>query len=154
MSHWNMGRASRSRRYRVIAAGRSSDSSTARRRTDRIPLDGRVIVKSGSTQLRGIAGNISTGGAFVETEQPPAVGTEVTLLVQLDPRMSLHITGVVRWHEVDCHLCPVGFGVQFINIGDGFRAWLSRLVEGTYRFDHDRSAEGPLSGLKTTSTGT
>ncbi|MDG1480950.1 MAG: PilZ domain-containing protein [Myxococcota bacterium] len=141
MYHWNNARASRSRPHRIIAADRSWGSSTARRGTDRVPFDGRIIVKSGSTQLHGIAGNISPGGAFVRTEKPPPVGMEVTLLVRLDRRMSLHITGIVRWHELDSHLYPIGFGVQFINIGDGFRDWINRLVESTREFDHGEAAD-------------
>jgi uncharacterized protein (TIGR02266 family) len=152
MYNWNKPRALHSSPHHFGAADRSWGSSTSRRGTARVSFDGRIIVQFANTQLRGTAGNISPGGAFVRTEKPPAVGQKVTLLVRLDQRMSLHITGIVRWHELDSHLYPIGFGVQFINIGDAFRDWINRLVDATCVSDDGEAAEDFFSGLGATGT--
>jgi len=81
------------------------------RRTPRAPIDLLVefAPKSQNTERRGgQAKDISLGGMFVETADPPAFGTEVIVELTLPGQAaSFILPGVVRWTH------PEGMGVQF-----------------------------------------
>ena len=68
--------------------------------------------KGGNERVRGRATNISLGGMFVETDQPLAFSTEVTVYMTLPAsKTMMAIPAVVRWIRDD------GMGVQFGLIG-------------------------------------
>ena len=81
------------------------------RRTPRAPIDLLVefAPKSLTSDRRGgRAKDISIGGMFVETSEPPAFGAEVVVEFTLPgQRASFVLPGVVRWTDRD------GMGVQF-----------------------------------------
>ncbi len=81
------------------------------RRTPRAPIDLLVefAPKSQETDRRGgRAKDISLGGMFVETSDPPAFGTEVIVELTLPGQAaSFILLGVVRWTH------PDGMGIQF-----------------------------------------
>jgi len=81
------------------------------RRTPRAPIDLPVafVSKAQETDRRGgRAKDISLGGMFVETVDPPSFGAEVVIELTLPgQRSAFAIPGVVRWTH------PDGMGVQF-----------------------------------------
>jgi uncharacterized protein (TIGR02266 family) len=154
MFRWTPSSSARHRPYRTSAAGSDWGSATARRGTDRIPFEGRIVVMSQGQRVRASAGNISPGGAFVQTEDPPAVGTEVTLLIQLDNQLSLHISGVIRWHELDTWLNPIGCGLQFTNVSETMRDSINRMVSATRDVADDEAAEEFFVETPMAATGT
>ncbi|WP_394825831.1 PilZ domain-containing protein [Pendulispora albinea] len=81
------------------------------RRTPRAPIDLLVefAPKSETTDRRGgRAKDISIGGMFVETPDPPGFGAEVLIELTLPgERSAFVLPGVVRWTDRD------GMGVQF-----------------------------------------
>ena len=66
------------------------------------------VLYSDGTVMRGIAKNISLGGAYVEVDAPAPFGASVVLVVSL-PGLAerVQIESVVRWNT------PYGMGVQF-----------------------------------------
>ena len=72
--------------------------------------------------LDGVAVDLSLGGAFVECSEPPAFGTELTIVGDFPGANGLRIPSVVRWAK------PGGFGVQFGLLGAQVTHTLSRLV--------------------------
>lgn len=60
----------------------------------------------------GSARDISLGGMFVESQEVPAFGAELTIVVRLPGTSAdARLPGVVRWTEAS------GFGVQFGLLG-------------------------------------
>jgi len=107
------------------------DAASERRGSERVPFEGRIIVMAEGRRFPGSAGNISSGGTFIRTEDPPAVGEQTTLLLQVDRKLSLHIRGIVRWHELDAHHLPVGFGLQFTDVTQSIQETIDMLVDHT-----------------------
>lgn len=106
-------------------------AASERRESGRVPFEGRIVVMAEGRRFPGSAANISAGGTFIRTEDPPAVGEQTTLLLQIDRKLSLHIRGIVRWHELDAHHLPVGFGLQFINVTQSIQETIDQLVDHT-----------------------
>ena len=72
-----------------------------------------------------VAEDLSTGGVFVLSEAPPAVGTR--LAVELDLASTwqpLIIVGEVRWHRDE----PRGFGVAFVELTSAAHVALGQLL--------------------------
>jgi hypothetical protein len=66
----------------------------------------------GGPRVEGVCHDISLGGMFIETSQPPAFGAAVTLYVSFaDQDQPSEIGGTVRWTK------PGGMGVQFGTMG-------------------------------------
>jgi uncharacterized protein (TIGR02266 family) len=84
------------------------------RRHQRAALDVSVefVGKGADTRLRGQAKDISLGGMFIETSQPLAFGSDLTVHMTLPgQKQSFMLPGVVRWNRNG------GMGVQFGLIG-------------------------------------
>lgn len=107
------------------------EDDAERRGSERVPFEGRIIVMAEGRRFPGSAGNISSGGTFIRTENPPAVGEQTTLLIQVDRKLTLHIRGIVRWHELDAHHLPIGFGLQFVNVTQSIQETIDELVDYT-----------------------
>jgi hypothetical protein len=75
----------------------------------------------------GVLVDVSMGGAFVRSENPPAFGTTVTIVGDLPGASGARLPAVVRWSK------PDGFGVQFGLLGARETHALNNLV-------HTRSA--------------
>jgi Tfp pilus assembly protein PilZ len=119
------------------------EDDAERRGSERVPFEGRIIVMAEGRRFSGSAGNISSGGTFIRSENPPAVGEQTTLLVQVDRKLTLHIRGIVRWHELDAHHLPIGFGLQFVNVTQSIQETIDELVDYTLGMLSDVSESWP-----------
>jgi type IV pilus assembly protein PilZ len=84
------------------------------RRHNRAPLDVSVEFVSKGSDARGVgrAKDISLGGMYIETTEPLAFSSELTVYVTLPGQKGpFALPGVVRWTRGD------GMGVQFGLIG-------------------------------------
>jgi type IV pilus assembly protein PilZ len=84
------------------------------RRHQRAPLDVSVefVGKGSEARLRGRARDISVGGMFIETTEPLAFASELTVHITLPAqKQSFMLPGVVRWAR------DGGMGVQFGLVG-------------------------------------
>ncbi|HWL85447.1 MAG TPA: PilZ domain-containing protein [Polyangiaceae bacterium] len=99
------------------------------RRTPRAPID--LLVEfapkaAGSDRRGGRAKDISLGGMFVETADPPEFGAEVVIEVTLPgQRTAFVLPGVVRWTH------PDGMGVQFRTLSARETFAITEIVRAT-----------------------
>lgn len=87
----------------------------------------------------GVTCEIGGGGIFIETTDPPQVGTVLALELALpdDPTHPISAQGQVAWVRPveERHVLYPGMGVQFIEISDEGRA---RIVNMVKSIDHSR----------------
>ena len=150
MYRWN----DTSRRRPHRRTGSTWGSANAKRATDRIPFSGSVVLVCEGERIRTSAGNISVGGAFVRTDRPPSVGEMVTLLIEIDSALSLHVSGIVRWQELDTELNPIGCGLEFTNISEALRDSIQDLVSTSRERADDAAAATFFAEMKLEGTGT
>lgn len=83
-----------------------------KRRHPRVPVN--LPISWEGPELRATSGilvDVSMGGAFLSTENPPAFGVEVIIVGDLPGAPGARLPAVVRWSK------PGGFGVQFGLLG-------------------------------------
>jgi uncharacterized protein (TIGR02266 family) len=82
---------------------------------NRVPLSVEVSLESEHNFYAGITNNISEGGIFVGTPNPPAVGTQISLELTVEGR-SFSLSGIVCWLR-NRHLAtedaPEGCGIRW-----------------------------------------
>ena len=115
----------------VLKSSDSEDETgeVERRRSNRIELIVRVDYKTVDELFSEFARNINEGGLFVETDQPPEVGSSVALQFQIpgsdDP---IQVMGrVVRLTEGGPGEEP-GMGIEFENLDGQSRDLINGLV--------------------------
>ena len=86
-----------------------------RRAHARMAVEVEVTFESAIQLYTGLSGDISRGGVFIPTYQPPPIGEEVTLEVSL-PNGRVDATGVVRWRREASEHAPPGIGIEFVNV--------------------------------------
>ena len=100
--------------------------------SDRAALEVEVSMNSEHNFYTGITRDISAGGVFVATYDPPPPGTVIELALSLPgvPER-FRITGVVRWTRelrASCDGCPPGSGIEWFNISEGALLAIERFV--------------------------
>ena len=95
----------------------------------RVPFVGSVLIKQGMHTVRATSGDISEGGAFIRTTNPPGVGCQVMLTIRMSECLSLVTTAQVRWLGIDDHYHPTGCGVSFEPLSDDTRAAVRRVLD-------------------------
>lgn len=90
----------------------------AMKATDRHFVDDVVCALEGATELMRVA-NLSVGGLFAATKNPPALGALVTIELRL-PRHDCWLVGRVSWineptRPINPSL-PEGFGMMFTRV--------------------------------------
>jgi len=99
--------------------GDDEPTGSNRRAYTRIPYPVPVSLMSHNNLWAGVSNDISEGGVFIVTRQPPDVGTMVEMDLTLDGGGELiHLMGIVRWQRlagpgIDG---PAGVGIQFIDL--------------------------------------
>lgn len=106
----------------------------------RAELNSPICVKTGEAPIRGRLGNISRGGLFIETENPPEVDTELSLNFQLpEETEALASTGQVVWRRViDRAGVPPGVGVRFLALASHAAERLDRFVYERAPVTHEK----------------
>jgi type IV pilus assembly protein PilZ len=102
---------------------------TERRRSDRVDLVVRVDYKTVDELFSEFARNINEGGLFIETETPPAIGSEVALQFNIPGSDApLQVMGrVVRKSPGDLGE-PPGMGIEFENLDNQSQNLIDELV--------------------------
>jgi uncharacterized protein (TIGR02266 family) len=89
---------------------------------NRVPLEVEVSMVSESNFWTGLTDNISKGGVFVATHQPPPVGSEVEIELKLPTSAtSFVVRAVVRWVRTFAQCSdgfPPGCGLQFQSLSE------------------------------------
>lgn len=104
--------------YKVVREARFMGDE--KRIAQRIDYESAIDLKSDDKFFTGFVRNISDGGLFVQTSEPPAVGTRLWIKFSL-PTMTeaVHIETEVCWvrgfQAMHADIAP-GMGLKFINL--------------------------------------
>ena len=97
-----------------------------RRKHQRAEVDVAIRVKSGSVEdfVERYIRDISTGGVFIEHEEPMKVGTTLSFELQIEEDAPLISgRGKVAWRRVEgTESRPPGMGVEFVALSPESRA--------------------------------
>ncbi|MDQ3038126.1 MAG: PilZ domain-containing protein [Myxococcota bacterium] len=107
----------------MIAAPRGSGSE--RRSSPRVRIEAEVGGHSGSHFFSGRAGDVSSGGLFVATSDPLAIGTELTLGLVLADGDHVVVDGIVSWVRGP-HAGLEGMGIRFAELAPDVRDAIAR----------------------------
>ncbi|HXU70300.1 MAG TPA: TIGR02266 family protein [Polyangia bacterium] len=105
--------------------------SDEQRLAPRVPLQVEVTLESEHNFFSGVADNISEGGLFVATTNPPEVGSEVGFELVLGGERFL-VMGVVRWvrdERAASSGAPAGCGVKWVHLEDGAFEAIQHFIE-------------------------
>jgi uncharacterized protein (TIGR02266 family) len=120
--------------------------------SDRCHADDAFCTVAGQT-LR--VSNLSAGGLFAVSQDPPPPGDTVVLDVQL-ARRTLHVEGVVCWINPPqaplTHAVPPGFGVRFSDVGPNERRALAEYIRRADTLLRDQRDDRARLGAKTKPT--
>jgi type IV pilus assembly protein PilZ len=99
-------------------------------------VEARFAVRFGNVQdfVLEYAANISAGGVFVQTENPPELHSIVTVILELpDGGKPVEAKGLVVHRvsaaDAQARKTPPGAGVQFVDSSDEFRERIDRAIE-------------------------
>lgn len=108
------------RRYQRIALRVPVDVSTID--PERDPRTGRPYFRA----CRELCGNLSTGGMFIATSEPPSPGRRLLLRIHAPDGAPIETLARVAWREPGVN----GVGVEFVGPNASTRAALERIVRG------------------------
>ena len=89
----------------------------------------RVQFRNASSFLVAYSVNLSRGGVFLETDEPLAVGSPITLQLEVPDVGPSIVSGRVTWRREQPDIeGPVGIGVEFDDMVDPLGALIDQLV--------------------------
>jgi len=116
-----------------------SGTRPAVREHQRVAADIPAACEGGGTAFDGVATDVSLGGVFIETEQRPEFGSQMSVVLQVGGKLgALRCTGTVRWSNA------CGFGMQFGLLGARETHGLIALV-ADLKGKHSGNGPGPAN---------
>lgn len=108
----------------ALLNGRAAPANSTERRSPRFATTLRVTYRSATDFVVDYARNISSGGAFIESRNPPAIGRQILFKVYPPGRDTpIDLAGKVAWVQPG-----KGFGVSFAKDDPSSMRELERLV--------------------------
>lgn len=112
----------------------ANKSGTREDRVDhRVPIQLLVDYRSGGNYLFDFCRDMGSGGVFIETNNPLAVGSDMELTFTIpDSKETLRTVGKVIWSQgpiQDRRDISVGMGVQFTNFSEQNRKTLDSFIQ-------------------------
>ena len=96
---------------------------------ERVPYAVEVNFRTASSFLVAYSLNLSRGGLFIETEQPVAIDTPVSLQLTIPTAGAVTVNGTVSWRrEHRDENGPAGIGVAFSDLGEALATIIDELV--------------------------
>jgi uncharacterized protein (TIGR02266 family) len=103
------------------------------RKHERVPARLEVEFRNASAFLVAYSTNLSRGGMFVETDDPLAVGHQLTLRFAVPGLPTIEVTGVIAWVQAwGTNEHEKGMGIRFEHIDERHGDLIDRLV-GAFR---------------------
>ncbi len=90
--------------------------TTDHRRQPRYPLRVRIDLAGPHGFVKATTENISTGGLFVATKAPYAVGSRVDLVLRILHAPPMELGGEVRWVRGASGGIPAGMGIRLLGV--------------------------------------
>jgi uncharacterized protein (TIGR02266 family) len=105
-------------------------TSSPTRRSPRLHHEVMVGVTSDDGSFSGWGTNLSRGGVFVNSQNAPAIGTQVSVILQLPGAGECKLQGRVAWSQpsgpgVD----EPGMGIEFVEPDHATQALVGEMVE-------------------------
>jgi uncharacterized protein (TIGR02266 family) len=108
----------------------SDNSGTPTRRNARVHHEVMVGVTSEEGIFSGWGTNLSAGGVFVNSHHAPAIGTRVSVLLQLPGHSECKLFGRVAWAQASGPgVDEPGMGIEFIEPDEPTRRLVGQMVE-------------------------
>ena len=120
-----MSQVGSTRRYQRIALRVPVDVSTID--PERDPETGRAYFRAACQES---CGNLSTGGMFIATAEPPSPGRRLLLRIHTPDGLAIETIARVAW-RAGGDGAERGVGVEFVGPSAATRAALARIVSGT-----------------------
>src|SRR5579859_781440 len=100
------------------------------RRSARVHHEVMVGVTSADGTFSGWGTNLSSGGVFVNSHHAPAIGTRVSVLLQLPGHSECKLKGRVAWAQASGPgVDEPGMGIEFIDPDEPTKALVGQMVE-------------------------
>jgi len=93
---------------------------------ERDPRTGRPYFRA----CQELCGNLSTGGMFIATAEPPSPGRRLLIRIHAPDGLAIETVGRVAWRAHGAGAPERGVGVEFIGPSAATRAALERIVSG------------------------
>jgi c-di-GMP-binding flagellar brake protein YcgR len=90
-------------------------TDTNRRTEERAPVDFQIDCLHEGDYLLSFSKNISLGGMFLCTENPPEPGCKLTLIFPVEEHYQTEVPAVVVWANRNPDTGEIGMGVQFLS---------------------------------------
>ena len=118
-------------RMRISHLLSDRDQGTSQQRTcERIPVRLSVRFRTASEFVQEHAVNLSRGGIFIRTNDPPPSDTAVEVELQLpDSGPPISTAGIVVHRQLPAPNKIAGVGVQFVDASDAFRVRIDRYMD-------------------------
>ena len=105
--------------------------SVERRNSERVGIVARVDYKTVDDLFSEFAHNVNEGGLFIETDEPPELGTAIALEFQIpETEAPIQVMGRVVRTSDGLGGEPPGMGVQFEDLDAKARTTINALVRG------------------------
>ena len=105
--------------------------SVERRNSERVGIVARVDYKTVDDLFSEFAHNVNEGGLFIETDEPPELGTAIALEFQIpETEAPIQVMGRVVRTSDGLGGEPPGMGIQFENLDARARTIINALVRG------------------------
>ena len=134
-----MPEAASTRRHQRVALRVPVDVSTID--PERDPRTGRPYFRD----CRELCGNLSTGGMFIATAEPPSPGRRLLVRIHTPDGAAIETVARVAWRARDARpgAAERGIGVEFLGPSAAARAALERIVGGV---PGERESPAPRDG--------
>jgi len=90
-------------------------SEANQRKDNRLPVDFKVECLHEGDYLLSFSKNISLGGMFICTEDPPEPGSKLTLIFPVEKFYQAEVLAIVVWVNKPPDSRETGMGVQFLS---------------------------------------
>ena len=111
-----------------MSSNDDSQKGSERREHKRIPMSARVTVHSNLEASFYFVRDVSEGGAFILSENPPPIGESLDCQLSREGFDLVEVAGEVVHHETDGGKV-IGCGVKFVEITPDTSAILKKIIE-------------------------
>ena len=96
----------------------------------RLAINLRITFQETGDPVNSYILNLSSGGIFIDTDDPPPIDSTLSLLFHLpDDHEPMSLEGRVVWIKQTANACPSGMGIEFTGISPFHKQKIQSFVE-------------------------